>query len=94
MNRIGLSASLLLIAGCIAATAAVLAQSSGGDFELTQTTIDAGGGTASGVDFELVGTIAQPEADAQQSSGGEFVLAGGFWASANDMIFSDGFEGT
>ena len=93
MNRIGLSASLLLIAGSFAATAAVLAQSSGGEFELTQTTIDAGGGTASGVDFELDGTIAQPEANAQQSSGGEFLVAGGFWASANDTIFSDSFEG-
>ena len=89
MNRIGLSASLLLIT----ATASVLAQSSGGDFELTQTTIDAGGGTTSGADFELVGTLAQPEADPRQSSGGEFLLAGGFWASANDTIFSNGFEG-
>lgn len=83
--------SYLLIA-CMAASAVVLAQSSGGDFELTQSTIDAGGGAASGSDFELVGTIAQPEANAQQSSGGGFSLAGGFWASATDAIFSDGFE--
>ena len=77
----------------MAATAAVLAQSSGGDFELTQTTIDAGGGNASGASFELVGTIAQPEANPQQSAGGDFTLAGGFWASANETIFSNGFEG-
>ena len=93
MNRIGAGASVLLIAALIAATASVLAQSSGGDFELTRTTIDAGGGTASGPDFELVGTIAQPEANAQQSSGGEFLLAGGFWANTTDALFSDGFEG-
>lgn len=73
--------------------ALALAQSSGGEFELIQTTIDAGGGASSGSDFELVGTIAQPEADPQQSSGGEFLLAGGFWASASDALFSDGFEG-
>ena len=85
---------LLLTAACIAAATSVLAQSIGGDFELTRTTIDAGGGTAIGTDFELVGAIAQSEANVQQSSGGEFVLAGGFWASANDRIFSDGFEGT
>ena len=65
MNRIGPSASPLLIAGSIAATFFVLAQSSGGEFELAQTTIVAGRGTASGADFELVGTIAQP--DARQS---------------------------
>ena len=93
MNRIRLGTSLFLIAGCIAVTSFVLAQSSGGEFELTKTTIDAGGGTATGVDLELVGTIAQPEANTQQSSGGEFLLAGGFWASANDPIFTNGFEG-
>ena len=84
---------VLLIAGCIAAVTSVLAQSSGGDFELTKTTIDAGGGTASGADFQLTGTIAQPEASAQQSSGGEFIMAGGFWANSADAIFTDGFEG-
>ena len=88
-----LVASLLLIAGCIAASASVLAQSSGGEFELTTSTIDAGGGTASGADFQLTGTIAQADANARQSSGGEFILAGGFWAKAQDTMFSDGFEG-
>ena len=71
----------------------VLPQSSGGDFELTTTTIDSGGGTAAGADFELTGTIAQPDANAHQSSGGEFILAGGFWAKAKDTVFSNGFEG-
>lgn len=69
-----------------------LAQSSGGDFVLTRTTTDSGGGYASGATFELTGTIAQPDANAQQSSGGDFVLAGGFWANASEMIFSNGFE--
>jgi hypothetical protein len=46
MNKIGPRASLVLIAVFLAATTSVLAQSSGGDFELTRTTIDAGGGTA------------------------------------------------
>jgi hypothetical protein len=44
-------------------------------------------------EFELTGTIAQPEANAQQSSGGEFILAGGFWARAEDQVFQNGFEG-
>ncbi|MDJ0655028.1 MAG: hypothetical protein QNJ40_12780 [Xanthomonadales bacterium] len=71
---------------------AVLAQSSGGDFEITRATIDAGGGTSSGGSFELTGTVAQPDAHPQQSAGGEFVLAGGFWANATDLLFQDGFE--
>ena len=93
MNRIGPGVSLLLIAAFIAAAASVLAQSKGGDFELARTTLDAGGGTAVGPDFELVGTIAQPEANAQLSSGGPFLLAGGFWANTTDTLFSNGFEG-
>ncbi len=73
--------------------ARVFAQSLGGEFELTKTTIDAGGGIASGPGFQLTGTIAQPDANAQQSSGGEFILAGGFWAKVKDTVFSNGFEG-
>lgn len=82
-----------LAAICLACVTAALAQSSGGDFELTKSTIDAGGGTASGAGFELVGSFAQAEANPRQSSGGEFMLAGGFWASTRDQIFKDGFEG-
>ena len=93
MNRIDRRASLLVITACITAATSVFAQSVGGDFELTRTTIDAGGGNASGPDFELVGTIAQPEANGQQSSGGKFLLAGGFWANTTDALFSNGFEG-
>ena len=93
MNRIGPRACLLLFGACVVAATAVLAQSTGGDFELTQTTIDAGGGKSIGTDLELTGSIAQPEANAQQSSGGEFLLAGGFWANTNDDLFSNGFEG-
>ncbi len=78
---------------CLACVTAALAQSSGGDFELTKSTIDAGGGAASGGSFELVGTFAQAEANPGQSSGGEFMLAGGFWARTKDGLFSDGFEG-
>lgn len=81
-----------VLAGLAIATS-VLAQSSGGDFELNPSTIDAGGGTAIGGGFELSGTIAQPEADPRPAAGGEFSLAGGFWANAEDTLFSDGFEG-
>ena len=48
------------------------------DFELSRSTIDGGGAMSnSGADFELAGTIGQP--DAGILSGGEFELSGGFW---------------
>ncbi len=49
----------------------------GGDYELTWSTIDGGGGTSSGGSYELTATIGQP--DAAYSSGGEYELLGGFW---------------
>ena len=73
-------------------TCSALARSSGGEFEITSSTIDAGGGSSTGGSYELTGTIAQPDANPQHSAGGEFVLAGGFWAKAKDLLFSDGFE--
>lgn len=75
-------------------TAIALAQSSGGDFEITKSTIDSGGGTSSGGDFSITGTIGQPDANHQISMGGGFALAGGFWANATvaDLIFIDSFE--
>jgi hypothetical protein len=76
------------------AAASVFAQSSGGDFDLVKSTIDSGGGVSSGGTFSLTGTIGQPDANQQVAMGGEFVLAGGFWANAtvNDLIFKDSFE--
>ncbi len=48
-----------------------------GTFELTWFTVDGGGGTSSGGDFVLSGTIGQP--DAGTLAGGDFTLRGGFW---------------
>jgi hypothetical protein len=51
------------------------------DFDLSWHTIDAGGATFSaGGNFQLGGTIGQP--DAGTLTGGAFTLAGGFWAGA------------
>ena len=49
----------------------------GGDYELSRTTIDGGGGTSIGGPYTLTGTIGQP--DAGWSSGGNYELLGGFW---------------
>ena len=71
------AARIQLVAGLLAVAAGVaMAQ----EFEITWSTIDGGGTTNStGGDFELSGTIGQP--DAGLLSGGDFELSGGFWFS-------------
>jgi hypothetical protein len=86
----------MIIGGTLFALSVLLSsvafpQSSGGDFVLLKSTIDNGGGTSTGEGFSLTGTIGQHDANGQ-SSGGDFLLAGGFWANPNDMMFRDGFE--
>ena len=49
----------------------------GGDYELSWSTIDGGGGTGSGGSYIVRGTIAQH--DAAYSAGGPYELLGGFW---------------
>ena len=48
-----------------------------GQYELSWSTIDGGGGTSSGGSYLLSGTIGQP--DAAWSAGGDYELLGGFW---------------
>lgn len=68
----------------------------GGDFVLVKSTVDGGGGSATGGDFVLTGTVGQPDAGTQTAFGNEFALAGGFWAQIGilviEQIFKDGFE--
>ncbi len=58
---------------------AALAQTGGG-YDLTWSTADAGGGASAGGAYALSGTLGQPDADAAQ--GGGYTLSGGFWAGA------------
>ena len=51
---------------------------SGGSFDLSWSTIDGGGGSSSGGQFVVNGTIGQP--DAGTLIGGNFKLEGGFWS--------------
>ncbi len=68
-NQIGCTLIVLLLAG-----ASTLAD----DFDLSWWTIDGGGEMwTTGGDFELSGTIGQP--DAGVTTGGDFELSGGFW---------------
>ena len=51
-------------------------------FEITSSTIDAGGGTLSSASYSLSGTIGQPDAG-QTLSSGSLTLRGGFWTSGS-----------
>ena len=79
------------IVGVIATVATVVGARGGGgtagapEFDLSWHTVDGGGVMRStGGDFELSGTIGQPDAGAM--SGGNFTLTGGFWF---EVIASD-----
>ncbi|VGO16734.1 hypothetical protein PDESU_05325 [Pontiella desulfatans] len=43
-------------------------------------TIDGGGGTSTNGQYEVSGTIGQPDAGSAPMTGGPFSLSGGFWA--------------
>jgi hypothetical protein len=69
-------------------TAAVGQLVAPGQFDLTWTTADGGGGTSTGGAFILNGSIGQPDAGALMS-GGTFALAGGFWPGTHPACQAD-----
>lgn len=71
--------SLLLIASAPTALAQY-----GGGYELTWTTVDAGGGTVTGGAYSLDSTIGQAEAGAS-ASGGAYSLSGGVWGGPGSV---------
>ena len=88
---------IFLLALLTLVSSSAIAQLSGGQFAITESTIDNGGGVSTGAQFLLMGTIGQPDAALQAASGGNFALQGGFWAGgaggpADQVIFADGFE--
>ena len=83
MNRKTTSIVLaaVLALGIVASGAALVSAQTGGDYDLTWSTIDGGGAMFSaGGDYRLGGTIGQP--DAGIMSGGNYSLVGGLWAGA------------
>jgi hypothetical protein len=86
----------LVLLGCgLLAGAAPAGLPAAGDFTLTRSTIDGGGGASAGGQFALAGTIGQPDASANAAAAAEWQLNGGFWAGLGDLldlIFKDGFE--
>jgi len=68
---------------CIALACAIAAGAAAQDFEVPWFTFDGGGAMwATGGDFEVSGSIAQPDASAVVMTGGGFKVSGGFWPGA------------
>lgn len=71
-------ATILLALAVLLLLASVALAQSGGGYDLTWNTVDAGGYTFStGGDYSLGGTIGQP--DAGVLTEGDYTLGGGFW---------------
>lgn len=85
MNRTHIRSTLVgTLPICVMAAIASIASSShaGAVYDLAWYTIDCGGGTSSaGNQYEVTGTIGQPDAGVELSGGG-MTLAGGFWTGA------------
>jgi len=86
----------VLFGAALLAGTSVLAQSSGGGFDLRPWAVGSGGGRALGGGHVLEGTLGQPDAGALQS-GGSFQLTGGLHRRAapepGGPLLADGFEG-
>jgi uncharacterized membrane protein len=59
----------------------IAAAQTGGNYDLSWSTIDNGGGSSSGSSYTLEGTLGQPDTGA--SSGGSYTLYGGFWGGGS-----------
>ena len=73
------AALVVAVGGLLASSASA---QSGGNFDLTWSTIDGGGNTSSGGVFAVSGTIGQPDAGVMTGANLQTVI-GGFWASTS-----------
>ena len=83
MNVISGNVKVALLGVFLLMTVPAFAQS-GGDYALSWSTIDGGGGRSTGGDYALVGTIGQP--DTGDMAGGDYVLSGGFWPGGPEIL--------
>jgi len=79
-RKISIVTTLLLL---LLTTVTVFAQSSG-NYDLAWSSIDGGGGEASGGSYALISTIGQT--DAGTLNGGSYTLAGGFVAGVSSPL--------
>jgi hypothetical protein len=84
------SQALACVASVLAVslTAAIGQLVAPGGFDLSQSTIDSGGGTSTGGTFSVSGAIAQPDAGTPMA-GGAFNLAGGFFPGVQQLCSAD-----
>ena len=76
LNAFGQKAIFITLVLFLSSTVPLLAQTVG-DYEISWSTIDGGGGQSTVGDYALVGTIGQP--DAGEMAGDDYELSGGFW---------------
>ena len=76
IHRINITV-IVVIMGLLGFKTIPLSAQSGGDYDLSWSTIDGGGGTSSGGNYVLSGTVGQP--DTGQTASCEYHLSGGFW---------------
>ena len=69
----------LIVVTALGASSQLACAQSGGQFELSWSTIDGGGGTSSAGQFSISGTAGQPDASTPLT-GCQFSLTGGFWS--------------
>jgi len=81
MKLTSIPCSFALGAMMLVALPTIARAQSAGPFDLSWSTIDPGGGTSAAGQFELTGTIGQPDAALASLTGGPFSLTGGFWSS-------------
>lgn len=81
MKRVAMwagAALIILLALSLTRGAHSASAQSGGGYDLSWNTIDAGGGASTGGAYALTGSLGQP--DAGSLLGGQYTLNGGFWA--------------
>ena len=65
----------------------------GDNYEITKATVTTAGGTSTGSNFQIKGSVGQPDAS-KTLTGNDYGINGGIWTQNfnNDIIFKNGFE--
>ena len=80
---------LLMTVFVTAVPVSVLAMT-GGNYQISWSTIDGGGGTSTGGNYSITATIGQP--DAGEMSGGDYMVDSGFWVGGPILSCFVNFE--
>ncbi|MDM7923114.1 MAG: hypothetical protein QUS14_12510 [Pyrinomonadaceae bacterium] len=85
MNRTTRLDRIVLLSAILLALTGLTFAQSGGNFSITKSVIAGGGGSASGGNFSVNGTIGQAVAGGP-STGGSFSLQSGFWSGGSSPV--------